>query len=1016
MTILHAGSLLLLVLQLGCVLRCGRAASFESRTRECGSIRCLPKIFQQSQPSATTAGSKTLSSPERSLGMNATRKGWHKDRELQPLTTKQRHNPSFKLNTSLEEVAGDGPGGGDQEFVPIVDDKYANAARLVNEYVSRDQPFEDTHRSCPQTNWMRVQGTSGRCFKSFDFMEFRHRPPDIDDGSTVKQVGTWEEAERICMSFGAHLAALYTTAEMKFAHMVLDRRPDACWIGLRRLEQHRTRRHSDPSNGWKWVSGAPPHNSTARYRRSEHPIFPSPYVTGKVSVVWGGIYTTLNCPEKHILNNCFLVIPPVVICFSSAQITSEFGILDDTDPIEWHRDWALVWDSISYGKPLCGVFTRKGVAARRCYSFPGPTSALVDNRGKKGHRASSEKLPAPELSCFLCATSVGMKLPQNSFAYAAEKGLFEWEDTPDGGFVVAANSSDTAREDRYNDSGEARAKDERRHTKEGKKSTWGLSKQHERNSVKGLKSQAETASSNASRQTEENDTNHALGQKEPLVDRPDSQAKHQGRPENMSQRMRGFQETGATGYSTTAGIGAEYGDAEKAQSDLETGNTAKILALPIDTENNDIADGALPSDPDLRAGGRAPDETESDIAQSVATSPSSIRDNESYGAFLREFMRLHTQAKETIDRRRESVAATETPPDDDGATEDPAVVPNSSTSVTETERVGGDGDPEGGLTSAQKAPADVETEAKDSEMPVTIITAERTQATPSSRESPLGLHTDREVAVLSQTESATENVALMPTTPTSTPNPKGHTKAVAAKSNVKILHCVSWCTGTAIFIVGAALILIYLRCWVVPKESAASEEGSATTAPTALSSHSPVALSACPDESPVTGPLPSRTGSCRLPSGGSSVPTAKNLTCQRPPYADVCSPASDASAPCSQTRVVSPASLSRMASCEDSVGEAEAYETETDMTASDSSQSMVSERVGSDTFVLAIVRGIRVAAGVSQVSSSRNASVRGPTSAVSSEWPRLSSDTSHTSHRPSPAERLERLRARIDAL
>ncbi|KEP59994.1 UNVERIFIED_CONTAM: hypothetical protein HHA_218450 [Hammondia hammondi] len=609
-----------------------------------------------------------------------------------------------------------------------------------------------------------------------------------------------------------------------------------------------------------------------------------------------------------------------------------------------------------------------------------------------------------------------MEAPQNSFAYAAENGLIEWADTTETRFSSTASSSDMVREDRYSDSGDDRTKDERRHSKEGKKSTWGLSKQHERNSVKGLKWQAETEPRSASRQTDDEGTEHGFEHKAP-IDLHAFPAKQEGRPEQMNQRMRGFHESAATGYSTAASSGTEYGAAEKGQSDVETGSETKALALSRE-EDNDISDAAMPANHDILDTSGARETAESENAQTTVTSPSSIRDNETYGAFLREFMRLHTQAKETLNRRRDSVAATDPTPEEASASGKTAGLPtDSSASSTDTVYGTGDEDPHDGVVGLPQILSGVDTKTENPAPSASRLAPELPQATPSSAEPLVELDNVDDVTVLSRIDVSTSSVALLPAAPASTPKTDGRTKEVPANSNVKILHVVTWCAGTAIFIVGAALILIYIRCWVVLQEPPASDDGSATTAPrssSSSSSPSPVALTGCPAESSLSGPVSFQTGSCCLPSKDLGVPTVKTSESHPSPYAGVGFPASNGSESCSHSHTASLASFSRPACCDD--GETNESEQEIDAATSSISQSATFERVGCDTFVSAIVRGVRVAAGVSQVSRSTEDSDSGSTSVVSSELPCLSSGNSRQSHRPSPAERLERLRARIDAL
>lgn len=176
--------------------------------------------------------------------------GEHRDRRRTLVTRRLAETRHFE-DSLVASVSGE-----QHVFLPVVHEKYAKAAQLINEYVARDSMlFDDPNGPCPQANWMRVEGRTGRCFKSFDFSEFRSSDSSSDGRAASKSYGTWEEAERLCMGFGAHLAALHTGSETRFAHMVLDRRPDACWIGLRRAQPQGRRRHEDPSNGWKWVRG-----------------------------------------------------------------------------------------------------------------------------------------------------------------------------------------------------------------------------------------------------------------------------------------------------------------------------------------------------------------------------------------------------------------------------------------------------------------------------------------------------------------------------------------------------------------------------------------------------------------------------------------------------------------------------------------------------------------------------------------------------------------------------------------
>ncbi|EPT24683.1 hypothetical protein TGME49_218450 [Toxoplasma gondii ME49] len=606
-----------------------------------------------------------------------------------------------------------------------------------------------------------------------------------------------------------------------------------------------------------------------------------------------------------------------------------------------------------------------------------------------------------------------MKAPEDSFAYAAENGLIEWADTKETRFSSTASSSDMVSEDRYNDSGDDRTKVERRHSKEGKKPTWGLNKQHERNSVKALKWQAETEPRNASRQTDDEGTEHGLEHKVP-IDLHASPEKHEGRQEQMNQRMRGFHGSAATGYSTAASSGTEYGAAEKGQSDVTTESETKALALSRE-EDNDMSDAAMPANHDIIDTSGARETAGSENTQTTVTSPSSIRDNESYSAFLREFMRLHKQAKETLNRRRDSVAATDPSPEEVSASGETAGLPtDSSASSTEAVYGTGDEDPQDGVVGPPQILSGVDTKTENPATSASRLALELPQAMPSSADPPVELHNSADVTVLSRIDVSTANVALLPAAPASTPKPNGRTKQVPANSNVKILHVVTWCAGTAIFVVGAALILIYIRCWVVPQEPPASDGGSATTAPRSSSSPSLLAFIGCPAESSLSGPVPFQTGSCCSPSKDLGIPTVKTSESNPSPYANVGSPAPNGSESCSHSHTVSIVSFSGPECCDD--GETNEGEQEIDTATSSTSRSAKFERIGCDTFVSAIVRGVRVAAGVSQVSRSTEDSVSGSTAVVSSQLPCRSSDNSRQSHRPSPAERLERLRARIDAL
>ncbi|PFH37474.1 hypothetical protein BESB_039320 [Besnoitia besnoiti] len=880
-------------------------------------------------------------------------------RELQTTAKRLRSGTSFQFG--VQEGMRTSTGDAEQDLVPIVDDKYANAARLVNEYVSRDKSFEEAHRACPRSNWMRVQGTSGRCFKSFDFLEFGIGP--VGDGdNTVKQVGTWEEAERICMGFGAHLAALYTAAEMKFAHMVLDRRPDACWIGLRRLEPHRARRNSDTSNGWKWI-------------------------------------------------------------------TSDNGIQDDTYPIEWHRDWAPVWDSISYAKPLCGVFTKKGIAARRCYANTGPTGGLADNRVKKGQKSSAEKLPAPELSCFLCATYTSTKLPEQSFAYSAENGLFVWTEAVGGTPPFDARQSGATPHSITTEILDERVKDERRYSKEGKKSTWGLSKLHERNTMKGMKRHSESALTTSSRKANVDDVDQS-STLEDSVDEwfpPRSKGvESTGTSQNLSERSKEIpgdaHELTSTAYSTTASDTFVYNATHQPAIDSEAAfKVTRIPSMSNHTEKNEMG---LRVDAHSQPSNDEGRDTAADnpTAPSLATSALRIKDSESYGAFLQEFMRLHSEAKEVQGGRKENAMHGESTAQDSKtlpAVSEPHGTPAGLSVVSlKTEQDSDDRHVLDGSVGKVKEGDYVQVSPIARATPVADMQGE-SEVNLSSAESPQELPSRDGSAVGLETESAATQPLRPPSVGTPPHEGKEGMAGAEKETKVKLLHIISCSLGIAIFILGAILLLICLRCSRSRHKETGegdSQESESTQAKT-MSLPLSIESSIHSIGSSVSGSPASRGESSYAQSRDEPVPAMGGSCCQQLLRSDGCSPQSRRTVFESRTLPGSRASLGRIASPGgESVFPEETWESSVSTSTSNISQSAGFQQLGSETLVSAIVRGIRVAAGMSEASSTRDDAFSTVPSVLSSDDAGSSLDGSAQTRRPSTAERLERLRARIDAL